>query len=196
MDISGFMMLSIPTHPNQHNIFQTPIWGFVLNNEEYQSIDYTQYIVDMAETTPSVTKSNVGGWQSSDDLHTHGIFREFSGFLLRTAKTLLEPYTQNKLEIQSMWANINTQYNFNWQHTHEGVLSGVFYLKVPKDSGRLIMVNPLIRSFNSPIKQSNFPIVPEHLACIMFPSWLEHYVEPNLTEETRISLSFNIGEVL
>lgn len=189
-------MHSIPTHSNQHNIFQTPIWGFLLKNEEYQSIDYTQYILDMAESTPSVIKSNMGGWQSSDDLHTHGIFKEFSGFLLRTAQTLLEPYTQKKLEIQSMWANLNTQHSFNWQHAHEGILSGVFYLKVPKNSGRLIMVNPAVRSFNSPIKQSNFPIVPEQLACIMFPSWLEHYVEPNLTNEPRISMSFNIGEVL
>jgi len=188
-------MLSIPTHPNQFNTFQTPIWGFILNNEKYQSIDYTDYIINMSKNIPSVTKSNFGGWQSKDNLQTHGIFCEFSSHLLKMATILLEPYTKKKIEIQSMWANINSQHDFNWHHTHEGVLSGVFYLKVPKNSGRLIMVNPVIRSFNSPVKQSNYPIVPEELACILFPSWLEHYVEPNLTNENRISMSFNIGEV-
>ena len=27
----------------------------------------------------------------------------------------------------------------------------------------------------------------------MFPSWIEHYVEPNRSDEDRISMAFNIG---
>jgi uncharacterized protein (TIGR02466 family) len=195
MKIGGFTMLSIPLHPNQENLFPTPVWGFILNSEEYQSIDYTQYIIDISANISSVVKSNFGGWQSKDDLHTHGIFREFTSNLLRTASVILEPYTKQKLELQSMWANINTPNSFNWQHSHEGILSGVFYLKVPKNSGRLILVDTVVRRYNSPIKPSNYPIVPEKLVCIMFPSYLEHYVEPNMSNEERISVSFNIGVV-
>ena len=32
---------------------------------------------------------------------------------------------------------------------------------------------------------------PEKGKLVLFPSWLEHYVEPNLTNENRISLSFD-----
>ena len=93
-----------------------------------------------------------------------------------------------------MWANINDKYNYNAHHTHEGILSGVFYLHVPENSGRLILVDPAVRNHNSVIKNSNYGIKPERLACIVFPSWLEHYVEPNQSDEYRISISFNIGE--
>ena len=32
---------------------------------------------------------------------------------------------------------------------------------------------------------------PEKGKLVLFPSWLEHYVEPNLTNEDRISMSFD-----
>ena len=34
---------------NQHTIFQTPIWGFMLNDQQYQSMDYRDYILEMSE---------------------------------------------------------------------------------------------------------------------------------------------------
>ena len=180
-------------HSHQQNIFQTPIWGFIFNHEEYQSIDYTQYILEMSQSTPSVKKSNIGGWQSKDNLHTHGIFREFASHLVAQAKEVLVPYTNQPIEVQSMWANINDKYSYNWHHTHEGELSGVFYLKIPKNSGKLVLVDPAVRSSARVISNKNYSIQPEKLACIMFPSWLEHYVEPNMSEDVRMSISFNIG---
>ena len=181
-------------HSNHENIFHTPVWGFIFSESNYQTFDYTDYILELAQTTPSESKSNFGGWQSKDDLHTHPIFREFCSSLLKTMESITEQYTPKKMEIQSMWANINTKYNYNAHHTHEGVLSGVYYCQVPENSGRLILVDPAVRSHNSVIKNNNYGIRPERLACIVFPSWLEHYVEPNQSDEPRISISFNIGE--
>ena len=48
--------------------------------------------------------------------------------------------------------------------------------------------------FNEPFKSykiRNYPVEPSPLSCIIFPSWLSHYVEPNMSDEKRISLSFN-----
>ena len=28
---------------------------------------------------------------------------------------------------------------------------------------------------------------------IVFPSWLQHAVQPNMSEETRVSIAFNMG---
>jgi uncharacterized protein (TIGR02466 family) len=181
-------------HANQENIFHTPVWGFMFNDSHYQAMDYRDYVIELAQNQMSAQKSNFGGWQSEDDLHTHPIFREFCGSLLKTMESITCMYTNKKVQIQSMWANINDKYNYNAHHTHEGILSGVFYLHVPENSGRLILVDPAVRNHNSVIKNSNYGIKPERLACIVFPSWLEHYVEPNQSDEYRISISFNIGE--
>ena len=179
---------------NQHTIFQTPIWGFMLNDQQYQSMDYRDYILEMAEKEPSAKKSNFGGWQSRDNIHeTEGIFKEFTSSLNKIANSVLSEYKCKEVEIEDMWANINGKHCYNGAHTHSGILSGVFYLQVPKMSGRLILVNPAVRSDGHVLRASNYPIQPENLACIMFPSWLEHYVEPNLSDELRISISFNIG---
>jgi len=181
---------------NEHRIFDIPIWGYVLNDESYQSIDYIEYILEMKKNQPSEQKSNVGGWHSPGNLHEHGIFQELIPSLLNLACKATQPYARTDIKILEMWANVNNKNNFNIHHVHEGIISGVFYLQVPENSGRLILCNPAIRSHNHPIRCKDFPIKPQKLALIMFPSWLEHYVEPNQSDEPRISISFNIGENL
>jgi uncharacterized protein (TIGR02466 family) len=180
---------------NEQSIFSTPIWGYVLNNERPNISVYINEIIRLANTTASARKSNFGGWQSNDSLHINPIFKPFVNTLSALAANIVPTFTARNHGIQSMWANINYTNNFNAHHTHEGWISGVFYLQVPPNSGRLVLTNPNIRSYNSPVKQKDFPITPEPLACILFPSWLEHYVEPNQAEMPRISISFNIGEV-
>lgn len=180
-------------HPNQHNLFETPIWGFMLNDQNLQTIDYTDYILDVSSTEQSATKSNMGGWQSRDNIHEDPIFQEFNQSILAAAKGILKEYTQLEPYIQSMWANINVKGDFNAHHTHEGELSGVYYCNVPEKSGGLILVDPKVRSHVSVIRSGNFPIRPERLALIIFPNWLEHYVQPSQSDDARISISFNIG---
>ena len=179
---------------NQHNIFKVPIWGFILNDQQYQAQDYTDYILNMAEKEPSAKKSNFGGWQSRDNIHeTEGIFREFTSSLNKIANDILSEMNCQPVKIKEMWANVNGPYCHNGAHTHSGILSGVFYLQVPANSGKLVLINPAVRSDGHLLRESNYPITPEKLACIMFPSWLEHYVESNLSNDMRISISFNIG---
>ena len=181
-------------HPNQENIFGTPVWGFMLQDQDLQTLDYVDYLINISETEQPKRKSNMGGFQTRDNLQEDGIFQEFNQSLLRMCKSIIDQYNNNMdLYIDGMWGNINQRGDFNAFHVHDGVLSGVFYCQVPKDSGRLILVDPAVRSHASLIKNKNYPIIPERLALIVFPSWLEHYVEPSETDETRISISFNIG---
>ena len=53
-------------HHNQHNLFETPIWGFVLHDQDLQSVDYTDYIISLSENETTQSKSNIGGCQSRD----------------------------------------------------------------------------------------------------------------------------------
>ena len=48
---------------NEHatNIFNVPIWGYVLTNEKYQAEDYLDRVLELYAQEPSVSKSNSGG---------------------------------------------------------------------------------------------------------------------------------------
>jgi len=185
--MKGFIQMQ----SNEHVIFPTPIWGYILNAEKYHALDYIDLIHNIAETEPSSKKSNFGGYQTRDNLHKEGVMQEFISSIDALVGSIAQEYKLPSLKITSMWGNINRYKDYNGAHTHEGVISGVFYLKVPENSGRLILCNPAVRSHNSLLKSNNYPIMPGNLACILFPSWLEHYVEPNMSEEERISISFN-----
>jgi len=181
-----------------HHLFAVPIWGFYLNTEQYHAADYISKILEMKKNEESVKKSNFGGWQSRDDLNTtEGIFKEFVGILNNLSKEIGNEYFKGDLagniEVQEMWANVNYKYSYNAGHTHSGILSGAFYLQVPPNSGDLILMNPAVRSDTSVLRTKDYNIKPEKLLCVLFPSWLEHYVEQSLSDEERISISFNIG---
>ena len=84
-------------------------------------------------------------------------------------------------------------------HDHpNSVISGVFYIKVPKNSGELIFNNEnLIRFYPLRIKEYNkynsqiWKFQPKENTLYLFPSWIKHMVSSNLTNEERISLAFN-----
>lgn len=179
---------------NRHFIFQTPIWGYILNDQKYQVKDYIEAISHLEQTVPSERKSNVGGYQTHDNLHQLPVFKEFVEHLQCMGSNLYSEHSgkQGNAVVTEMWGNINNKYCYNAAHIHGQALSGVFYLQVPPNSGNLIFCNPAVRSDGRLFRNPNYTVAPENLACIIFPSWLEHYVEPNLSDQQRISISFNM----
>lgn len=188
---------------DQFSIFQVPVWGYVLNDQKYHNFDYIQRLLELEEKETSSKKSNFGGFQTRDNINeTEGVFRELillinkiaNDCFLNFIKTRsLHTKIYNEVKVTEMWGNINYPNSFNGAHTHSGLISGVFYCQVSENSGNLVLINPAVRSDGHILRESNFTITPQPLALIMFPSWLEHYVEPNRSSDTRISISFNIG---
>lgn len=179
---------------NQHNIFQVPIWGFILNEHKYQSADYIECLDRIKDTEPTARKSNFGGYQTRDNLNeTEPVLKEWISAVENIGNNILKEYNASKVRMTELWGNINDKYCYNGAHVHGGILSGVFYLKTPPNSGNLVFVNPAVRSDGHLLRDKNFTVQPEPLALIIFPSWLEHYVESNLSDQRRISLSFNLG---
>jgi len=134
----------------------------------------------------SVEKSNQGGYQSKNDIHIKKPFFP----LVKLLNSHIFNFTSDpNITIKEMWFNISSFTNFNAPHTHhhnKNNLSGVLYLKVPKNSGRIIFLDPL--SINDPSY-----LTPKEKDIILFPSILPHYVEPNLSQEDRISIAFNLN---
>ena len=109
---------------------------------------------------------------------------------------------QPKLGLGNMWANVSPTYSYNKTHTHPNSLwSGVYYIKAPKNSGHLKIDDPRSVACMVRPNQKKGPVPPrlfrethyEPIAgrCIMFPSWLMHCVDPNNSNDIRISVSFN-----
>ena len=108
--------------------------------------------------------------------------------------------------MDELWLNVNRRHAINKAHDHPfSFMSGVFYIKAPEKSGDLVLHNDhnkilYTRNFHSQyIKKWNsynsvtYRLEPEENVLILFPSSVWHDVEPNLSDEARISLSFNVG---
>ena len=179
---------------DSHKLFHTPIWGFIISSEHYHASDYIDKLRSIQKTEPSESKSNFGGYQTRDTLETEGVFQELiKNHIVPISQNIIKDYCTGEAVVTEMWGNINDKYNYNQAHIHSGALSGVFYLQVPENSGKIVFVNPAPRSTGHLIRQNDYDVQPQNLLLLLFPSWLEHYVEQNMSDESRISLSFNIG---
>ena len=184
----------------KEDILSVPIWGMQITDENssfnQELINFSYWLKD---NTGGKQRSNKLGWQSTDSL-----FQEYADFLkplIEPISTLCNDIVKDHSErikapvlVDSMWLNINPQYSYNAHHVHSGTLSGVYWISIPENSGRLVLVNPAGRSEASRIRVKNYGLTPTPGACIIFPSWLEHYVEPNENTKDRLSISFNISE--
>eukprot|EP00039_Didymoeca_costata_P001054 m.49282 g.49282 ORF g.49282 m.49282 type:complete len:311 (+) comp10607_c1_seq1:244-1176(+) len=100
-----------------------------------------------------------------------------------------------KEEIQSRkkglhaWATVNHEGISHLSHTHpDHMISGVYYVNVPPDSGPLIFSDP--RGVHPPF-DGTLTIKPKAGDLILFPSWLSHQVAPTPGKQPRISIAFN-----
>jgi uncharacterized protein (TIGR02466 family) len=99
--------------------------------------------------------SNVGGWQSKDDLHTRPNFKEFVELMELQAVQIhseLNLIDEVEFKICNMWANQNWKGAHNSYHQHINppsqdrisstpIISGVFYISVPENSGDIVFLN-------------------------------------------------------
>lgn len=107
------------------------------------------------------------------------------------------------------WININRTGDYHDPHNHpHAYLSGTYYLKMPGEGAkkrqrsdvrpnRITFYDPrtgfnMSSIRNDPYVDPEFTVLPEPGLLMMWPAALMHFVHPNLSDETRISLSFNI----
>ena len=162
-----------------------------------------QNIIQWSREDGGVTKTNVNGWHSKTDMHTKQEYKPLIDELFRMAYEVFnEEFLDGEPKLGNMWANINPPGGYNKPHIHPNSLfSGVYYVKTPINSGRLICNDPRpgIQTCMPNRKKGQPPkhlwrevnLQPQENRAIMFNSWLWHTVEPNKSNEDRISISFN-----
>ena len=161
----------------------------------------TKLAFNIEKQKNKIVKSNFGGFNSGDvDLN---LMPELTKDIVYFSNIFFKNFNINKeLKLGNIWININRYKDSNLQHSHPfSKISGVFYIKAPKNSGDLIFINPhsiqnyfdmtSINNFNE-FNSQVWSLPPEENILYLFPSWLEHRVGMNLSKEERISISFNL----
>jgi uncharacterized protein (TIGR02466 family) len=153
---------------------------------------------DIEKQKNKVIKSNVGGFNSGsiDPSLVSNLTKDILYFGNIFGKNF---NLKEKLKLSNIWININRFKDSNMQHTHPfSKISGVFYVKVPNNSGNLVFINPhriehflTVDNFNE-FNSETWSFTPKENILYLFPSWLEHRVNMNLSKKERISVSFNL----
>lgn len=173
-------------------------------NLDIKSIE--KYCLELKEKDKGRFVTNYGGWQSNDVDHSVAKIQPLAKEILSkedTLKQILGLKKDVKISLGNYWININNKGHFNVPHVHPfSLFSAVYYVKVPKNSGRLVFENP-IQQHDFVMKPDTVDLFnlfnagywyasPEENDLIIFPSWLRHWVEPNYTDKNRISIAFNL----
>ncbi len=187
------------------NLFPSVIHQIDVNGFDEIQHKLIDYAYDLKKKDPEGVKiSNRGGWQSSDFKikSEDDVLHYFLANCLKGIPTIQESFNIKA----TAWININKLGDYNIKHYHPNCdLSGVLWIKIPKDSGDIIFENPTafqsyneIDSYMDDFKNRNniyqsyyFPPIEGRL--FIFPSHLQHHVNENESNKDRISVSFNIA---
>lgn len=175
----------------------------VLTDIDNQSI--LDYALCQSLEDPGRKYSNYGGWQSKDifepPTELKSLHQKIQLALDHAAKHLcIKQHV--RLKLGNLWININYPGNWNMPHCHpKSALSGCYYVEVPSGSGEITFFSPIQAHpwcFSSDLLEkrntyniSSFSRMPVSGSLFLFPPWLMHNVNPNTSNQPRVSIAFN-----
>jgi uncharacterized protein (TIGR02466 family) len=200
------------------NLFATPLVVATLPDAPAVNAELKRIILAReAAGGESVERSNLGGWQSTWDLHQWGGAPMHK--ILQFTGTILEQITVDRAGQRqpiswriNAWANINRRGHGNQFHTHPGALwsasyyvddggigadpslGGEFEIQDPRGAAP-VMYAPYL-TFPGPDgaalgEAQRLP--PRAGMLVVFPSWLSHGVRPYRGTRERISIAINFS---
>ena len=182
--------------------FPTPIYIADIKHPTLNQ-ELERDIMAWANKDKGIRRTNVKGWHSTTNMANLPEYRKLVNMLFACQKTIYDQeHYESEPYLGNMWANVNPPGGMNRAHQHTNSLwSGVYYIKAPKNCGNLkiddprssaAMCRPRQKEGEKPSRLFR-EIQYEPIAgrCIMFPSWLMHCVDPNESNDIRISVSFN-----
>ncbi len=186
--------------------FPSPVWTIQLDGYKKVNEQMYKFIKDsQSNDMKGIKKSNLKGWHSKDFDLQQNEPKTFIAFISPAIEKVMtdmnwDTKTQ-KININNMWAIINTGGSANLRHQHgNSTISGAYYVRAPENSGDIVFYDPrpapvysYPRALNPNILNAQVNgISPKEGALVMFPSYLDHSVNENISNEERIVISFNI----
>ena len=182
--------------------FTTPIYILDIKDKNLNA-QLEKDVISWMNQDKGIKRTNIKGWHSTTNMHERPEFKRLVNALYEAQKKIyIEEHYKSEPFLGNMWANINPPGGMNRAHQHPNSLwSGVYYIKAPKNSGNLkiddprssaSMCRPQQKEGKKPVRLLRETLYePVAGRCIMFPSWVMHCVDPNESNDIRISVSFN-----
>jgi uncharacterized protein (TIGR02466 family) len=179
-------------------LWATPVWQFDI------SADNTA----IAKECYQYEQTRAGQEQHNTDWKTAGKFPEISKLLFEIESLSQAWYTDMGVKdrylktIEDYWVNVNGVGRFNKPHLHpDSVFTGVYYAFAKNNCGNIVFHNSADKEFTlqtytdkpNSFNISNPQLEPVEGRVYIFPSWLQHSVETNLSGVDRISISFQFN---
>jgi len=184
-------------------MFPTLVWKVLLKAEVRDRIDakVMATLERLRRDLPSLKSGN--GWQSEQMLHHRDEFQELISCVSNVATSILQflRIGREPFEVTGCWATVLATGANHKAHTHpNNFLSGVYYVRVHPGADAIHFHDPRsqTRIIRPPVVELTAENTEEVVVrvtngtLLMFPSFLEHAVDTNMSAEERISVSFNI----
>ena len=194
---------------NPNLFFSTPIWVSKIDDYKDTNEKIYEYIKNLQNLdNKGLVKSNIKGWHSKNfDLKNEivvNFINSISPKINEVFKDMDWDIKNQTAKISGMWAIINTGGASNARHHHgNSDISAAYYVRAPENCGEIVFYDPRPAPvFSHP--KSNKPnflnamvnsISPVEGGLVLFPSYLDHSVNPNKSKEERIVISFNLSLV-
>ena len=187
--------------------FSTPVWASKAENYKETNEEIYKYIKKLqTEDNDGIIKSNVKGWHSKDFDLKNSVVIKFINLISpninQVIKDMQWDINSQTVKITSMWSIINTGGASNARHHHgNSDISAAYYVRAPENSGEIVFYDPRpapVFSHPSSTKPNSLnamvnSINPAEGGLVLFPSYLDHSVNENLSNEERIVISFNLS---
>ena len=194
------------TNKDLNLVFSTPIWTMLIDDYESINAEMLDYIKSLQVEDPKGEfKSNVFGWHSKPfDLKHASVLNFFNKIQKNLNKAIIDlgwNNPANEFKITSSWSIINKKGSSNNRHIHsDNYISAAYYVKAPEGCGDINFYDPreakVIRKpkgiDGNSLSADVVNIKPKEGILVLFPSYLYHSVEENMSDNERIVISFNL----
>lgn len=199
-------------------LFETPVYSQTLLDHIALDRALRETILARKAGAQSARLSNVGGWQSKQDMPDWGgaaaatLARHVTALCDTVVSRMHAPGAPQVAWVCEMWANVNEHGDSNQSHWHPGAfLSAVYYVDNgysgspdPALGGELVFIDPrmpYLRMRTPDLRHSAADgtadeqetwMRPRPGLLVAFPSFLSHSVRPYHGRGTRISIAINM----
>lgn len=189
-------------------LFPSIVWSTLFDDRDQLNARLVELAYDFRKNDPKgVNKTNIKGWQSPNNLQSLPQFRDINLRILQVCERIAQSqFFRSDLVLQHQaWVNISPPGASNQVHFHPNChFSGVYYISVDAPScGSIYFRDPRVasRMMTYPVDSltdftaSEIRMPAEAGRMYVFPGWLEHGVDENLSNRDRIGISFNVVAV-
>jgi uncharacterized protein (TIGR02466 family) len=195
------------------SLFATPIFSFVEAADADRDRELAGRLIEESHGAPGITRSNSGGWHSLPDLTQrqdacyldlmHRVVAHVQSAFIELAREHDAAVDLRYRFAVQAWAMVMRHGDHTLVHDHtDAHFSVVYYpdagdadLETFPDSGKLCFVDPRRGASVIPgveLYPTQFAIEPRTGLLVVFPGYLQHFVQPYRGGRPRVSISCNV----